>query len=1112
MKKILTLTLVVIFIFTCVFPPNTAIAEDSAAGKASKELLGSLANVIGDAAKIQNMPEKERVKYILTTAKKRLWEQTEKSSIALFKQKTTEYAKRKLTEDLFKRKVTNMLMDCVVNDKNLSAAWDKTKTEIASELDTKLNVIGKVLDTAEVGYKVYKEWSEKGPEAGLKKLSGEVIDKVMEYAVPGWGYYKIAQSLVIALGEYVLAYSFDTAFQTKLDILMPYKPVKGQSKQYAQWLLNTDITSYVTREWNEQLAYSGWYAKFDGDDKTKETGGDAMLKALIAHLEGLKAELKKKEQIKKDLENRISALEEDTKKADREVRAITANALKEIGPYLAKIEEFERNYYGFKKKDAEKQAQAAEREFERELQRALKDATIKYTPIDKGTILSYLEAAGDEIKETGNEGYDQAVTKERYEEYLKIRKRIIQDSTDDIREKEKSASEKYKKRYAEYKAQYEAKKAEEKNITHGDKRAQLARLEQELQAINDAWIAARAPYSHAAHRGLSRDQKNDLQVLRNKETVLIYEMLERANVKNIAIQEFMEKAIENVTDAYGTFSRELTGVRAEIKDRMHFSDLWRVPGWGYVQKLKVEVSNTAYQPGEFDRRLSELKLVRKKLEEDAKAAKDIYKKEKASYEKYFGVVTNVRKRYMEIVPEGIRFIRGAAKDGQSISGTYAVNGFYSFASGKPLPEASPGISIGWSSVGSSMEMWMEKIKEYPVDVKAGISEIDRQIAKMKPLVEADREMVAFGYIRRKITKNRYILEGFYQSIGKEKGKAAGLFFRREGKEYYILDPEKSDGAVYLENLEKGWEENKKRVEQLESLKRSIGDLVSYGGSIKKNAFASLKTYKATPERIKMYQELLEAANKDYQKRLAISRNTLDQLAKKLKEIETATSMSLRKKKKGLKSIKKQIDKNISLFASGEDSGESSDELLAEWKKFDEDVEALEGVLTKGGTGSGSTAVVVGAGEDNFQIRDPRVNTRNIQNVRGILALTDDDMLTNDISITAKLPYLESFERILISVDGGNKWEELPLSSKISYKFIPIPDVTYRVLLKIRTDMGEEAVLIFKNKSSVAFGKNQLPDIPLLHLFLPLERYNKDPAILHHLVYEIVDINYYYPGI
>ncbi|MBU1044059.1 MAG: hypothetical protein KJ915_06635 [Candidatus Omnitrophica bacterium] len=79
----------------------------------------------------------------------------------------------------------------------------------------------------------------------------------------------------------------------------------------------------------------------------------------------------------------------------------------------------------------------------------------------------------------------------------------------------------------------------------------------------------------------------------------------------------------------------------------------------------------------------------------------------------------------------------------------------------------------------------------------------------------------------------------------------------------------------------------------------------------------------------------------------------------------------------------------------------------------------------------------------------RINTQDYSNVSGDVLFTQDDLDDGKIKITANIPTLDNIETMLLSLDDGRSWDEMPKASNIAFEFIPQQGVRYEPIIKLK---------------------------------------------------------------
>ena len=231
------------------------------AGKAADQLLESMPDFIRDMDAMRTMTPEQKVKYIRSALASRIKEKSTDLVKDTVKGYMEKYAEQKMREYFFKKQLGAIAHQCVVGGQSVSSAWQNADAVVKSDLNTGMRAYKTLLKGATITWDVaWVWWKEGGTQAALT-LEAELIKEFLKYTIPGWGYYKIAIDIAEALREAVLNYAFDAAYEAKLAVILPFSPQQNPAA-FARWIMETDIPSYVNREWDEQIGYTGVYRKY----------------------------------------------------------------------------------------------------------------------------------------------------------------------------------------------------------------------------------------------------------------------------------------------------------------------------------------------------------------------------------------------------------------------------------------------------------------------------------------------------------------------------------------------------------------------------------------------------------------------------------------------------------------------------------------------------------------------------------------------------------------------------------------------------------------------------------------------------------------------------------
>lgn len=106
---------------------------------------------------------------------------------------------------------------------------------------------------------------------------------------------------------------------------------------------------------------------------------------------------------------------------------------------------------------------------------------------------------------------------------------------------------------------------------------------------------------------------------------------------------------------------------------------------------------------------------------------------------------------------------------------------------------------------------------------------------------------------------------------------------------------------------------------------------------------------------------------------------------------------------------------------------------------------------------------------SYRLLDTRLNTRSVDNVSGVITVTNDDIMNGGLILTGRLSDMTGVNKILFSDNNGRTWDEIPISQNLSIAISPTAGMTYQPLLRIKTDFQETVDLpFFPNVTGIAF--------------------------------------------
>ena len=117
---------------------------------------------------------------------------------------------------------------------------------------------------------------------------------------------------------------------------------------------------------------------------------------------------------------------------------------------------------------------------------------------------------------------------------------------------------------------------------------------------------------------------------------------------------------------------------------------------------------------------------------------------------------------------------------------------------------------------------------------------------------------------------------------------------------------------------------------------------------------------------------------------------------------------------------------------------------------------LSGPGTGGGSAGGSPVL-----SGFYTLYDARLNTHDLRDVTGgQVILTAADLRSGNIEVTARLSTVERIQTLLVSEDAGRTWTEIQVNRDLFYRFSPMAEKPYQIMLKIKTVDSQEAVIPF----------------------------------------------------
>lgn len=1088
MKKILFLTTCVTILSLCSAQPLWAKDtpfEETATGKAAKALITSYTNFVKDITAMNSMTTEQKLEYILKQGKERVWEETASRAKDAVKDKMLNYIQARARADLFKAAVPSMMHQAIVDGKAVSAVWSAADIDIKSKLDTKMNGVKAGIASAEIAWNVYSTWSTKGAEEGCRELGKQIGDKVMEYFIPGWGYYRLAQAAVEALGNYVVGYAFDTALESKLNVILDGRNPRSNPKAFKDWIMATNIPSYVQKEWDEQLAYSGWYLK------GKDNEGDNMKAAIIAALEKMKSEIQKRIEIEQQVRAKLEALDSDAKAAASGVQGAIDTAGKDASPVLSAIDSFKSKVYEYKKEDYKEVVDEAQEIANRnDALYARASPVFKYEScaIDRQGVLNALRDAFDPFKEAGTDGYDVKEVEAGIERYQEVRKKALEDSWNKIQDLIKEGEKVSAQAAAIYRPQYDAVRAKDRAYLSP---AEREALYAEYHRINQAWSAMTFPYANISYV-FGNGHRQDADILAKEEQIVLFEVKDRVMTMSATLDkltEEMEKEIVLMESAFKEDMAAYQSIAGGIVDRTQEVDAWT---------QHKEQFFMFHNPGDAIRSMDSLKQIKDDLQKNKELYPEIISLAKKAYENYETSLQALIRKFEAIVPKSLQVIEKKPgyryelmmKDVSSpailkVLGKVQGDGILSRAHGRIIAN----IPIISSAEDTGIFLKDMGLADGLSQSDKSLQLINRLITEMDFYDSVDRMALTLNRLMTGISDSPVLSSVLERTMQKEAEHVLQLFRGDGAAGFMSVEPEKSKGVQYLAQLKETWAESSALVAQMEKLFSGINKSIKYHGGFNDEAKTMINGLKTIPARIALYEERYAIVQKEFDASIVRAQKNLDDARKRFKSIEQHGWY--KEKLENLETFKTQtLRSNLSVYV-GWVKTEKTEKVIKDWTELEQEVDLAiekakkdieeqekEWALKKAEDDSQREQEEAAARksaeaqrlreERNFtsqtyQVFNARINSRAIPLMFGELILLPDDLKQGEIEITARLNSIDRLDRILFSEDGGRTWAELPLRTDIMSTITMIPDKTYNPVLKIRSTLADELTIpLFPN--------------------------------------------------
>ncbi|MEI6437368.1 MAG: hypothetical protein WCO69_01305 [Candidatus Omnitrophota bacterium] len=1058
----------------------------TAAGKASIELIKSFTNFVKDVTAMNGMTDQEKVNYILTKGKERINEVRAKRLKDTVKAKALDYVKARMRADLFKAQVPAMLNAAIVEGKSVSSVWSAADVEIKSKLDTQMNAVKSAVSAAEIGWKVYGAWSTKGAEEGARVLGTEVGTKIIEYFIPGWGYYRLAQAATEAIGNYVVQYAFDTSLDEKMKVVLTGHDPRSNPKEFGDWIMGLDIAAYVQREWDEQLAYGGWYLKGSNE-------GESMKSSIIKALEKMKAEVKQRSDTQNQLQTNLQTLDDEARAAASAVQSTIDASAKEFEPITSEIDKFQSDIINAQKQDYEEKVQEREDFAAMEKQHFDRFQTaFKYSPFDHGTVLEAMRNGLSEITEGfGSKGYDQKALEQGFADYLQTRQKVLGAKNDEVEGYIKQAQDICAKANAQFGPILQSLWKQRDDYWFND--ARRAALDAQIASVSEAYRQMDGPYVNIAMRNFLPEQfALDQEILAGEEYMVYLEVKER----EVKFRQAMGKLAEELQNATDQAVNDYNASMAALGDKgakLHYPGAMSAPTETFAA-LVQEIKNAQfffYQPGDVIKTAEYFETIKSNLLADKEAMPSFQAELRTNFNAYAAATGSVVAKFQSSVPKAIQVdnagqnyyehvLTNADPYPEPISRTMLIED-YGIA-GKRTYAMIPRV---WGYDKNQVE-YDAYLKALPGNTASAFSEVlaatEKLLSELGPKKDSDAVALVFERIMGVINQDMVMMNVGQFTLEQEKARQSQMFTLPDYAGFMQLEPDKMKGAEYLVSLKSAWDKNKDLVKILNNLKKGIARDVVYYTKFQEAAFPALDIFNTVPDRIALYEATLATVKKAYADRMALGFKYLDDAKKKLDELNKETWVD--QKIKGLKDFSQGTVKTyLSLYSSYAKTEETT-KLVSQWtefnskvqdaiKKAEDDATAAKAKLdaewaaqqqkqrdAEAAAQQAQVTAQIKSTMTYISVVDPRLNSRAMNGVSSTVQVDRGGLVSGVLQLTGRLSFMNNVERMLISVDDGRTWDQLPLTQMISHSFTPIAGVVYVPQIKVRLTTGDEGVIKF----------------------------------------------------
>jgi hypothetical protein len=462
---------------------------------------------------------------------------------------------------------------------------------------------------------------------------------------------------------------------------------------------------------------------------------------------------------------------------------------------------------------------------------------LAYSPMDRGSILSSLSKCYDQVKASGRNGYDEKFMGQAYQEYQKVRERIL--------------AEAQKKYDADMKTLGKWKEGIDNRYrqlidgtTDNQRRSALA--EEWNNIIQRDYYKTRDNYWAA----YSAD-KNSLEA---EEKLIVAEADKRATTMSNAIEQAMAslqgKLSASIESLTGDLRRLQEARAAKVQKPLwdYFPSFYAVDQAGRYDVL------TSDRPGAFQNQYSgtytELENYKPAMDAGLTALRDLSKKEDETFKKIEDAVDVAWSQYQGIAPDVL-----SLKDRPQGWDSTNPNRFHY---GGRIRFYVNGFSFGRAEVkGRYFDVSLPpKTILFDLEALEKFAETyNRQMPVMEKLMADDYRASAIANLAPQVIDalNDFSFRGDWDN---ERETAIKRFQQKDKAALPVnLSIDDSDGVRFLQDMKAAWEMAKKRVEELQKLLSTGYYKLVYHQKRPSDYAPIIAAIAKIPEKITLYEEV-----------------------------------------------------------------------------------------------------------------------------------------------------------------------------------------------------------------------------------------------------------------